>query len=54
MSVKICLPAKLAHNNSEKDARKFEVNGVFYQPLTDIIVSAFQEAVAETFHLTPF
>ena len=52
-SVKICLPAKRANNTSE-DAPTFEVNGMFYWPLTDVIVSTFQEAAVESFHLTPF
>lgn len=53
-SVKLRLPAERARNKSEEDAPEFEVGGVFYRPLTDVIVSAFQEAAAETFHLTPF
>jgi Plavaka transposase len=53
-SVKISLPAERAHNDSEEDAPTFKVNGVFYRPLTDVIVSAFQEAAVQSFHLTPF
>jgi hypothetical protein len=53
-SVKLRLPAERARNNGEEDAPTFEVNGVFYRPLTDVIVSAFQEAAVESFHLTPF
>ena len=54
MSVKLRLPAEQTCNNSEEDALVFEVNGVFYQPLTDVIVSAFQEIAVGSFHLTPF
>jgi Plavaka transposase len=53
-SVKIRLPAEKACYTSEDNAPEFEVNGVFYRPLTDVIISAFQEAAAETFHVTPF
>jgi hypothetical protein len=53
-SVKIRLPAEKARHLSEDDAPEFEVNGVFYRPLTAVIISAFQEATAETFHITPF
>jgi hypothetical protein len=53
-SVKIRLPAEKARHTSEGGAPEFEVNGVFYRPLTDVIISAFQEVTAETFHITPF
>lgn len=53
-SVKIRLPAERYRNDNEEDAPEFKVEGVFYRPLTDVIISAFQEAAAETFHLTPF
>ena len=53
-SVKIRLPAENARHTSEDDAPEFEVHGVFYRPLTDVVISAFQEAAAETFHITPF
>jgi Plavaka transposase len=55
-SVKIRLPAEKTSlsSTSEDEAPEFEVNGVFYRPLTDVIISAFQEAAAETFHITPF
>jgi Plavaka transposase len=53
-SVKIRLPAEKARHTSEDDAPEFKVKGVFYRPLTDVIISAFQEAAIETFHITPF
>ena len=53
-SVKIRLPAERFCHTSESVAPEFEVNGVFYRPLTEVITSAFQEAAAETFHITPF
>jgi len=53
-SVNIRLPAEQVGHTSEGDAPEFEVKGVFYRPLTEVIVSAFQEAAAETFHITPF
>jgi hypothetical protein len=54
-SVKIRLPAEKAHlSTSEEKTPEFEVNGVFYRPLIGVIISAFQEAAAETFHITPF
>ncbi|KAN0118275.1 hypothetical protein V8E52_005251 [Russula decolorans] len=54
-SVKIRLPAEKAHlSTSEEKAPEFEVNSVFYRPLIGVIISAFQEAAAETFHITPF
>lgn len=53
-SVMIRLPAEKVRHTSEDDAPRFEVDGLFYRPLKDVIVSAFQEATAETFHITPF
>jgi hypothetical protein len=52
--VKIRLPAERVRHASEGDAPEFEVNGVFYRPLIGVIISAFQEAAAENFHITPF
>ena len=54
ISVKISLPAERNRNVSESDAPQFEVKGLFYRPLTEVIKSVFQEASAEGFHLTPF
>ena len=53
-SVKISLPAERNRNVSESDAPQFEVKGLFYRPLTEVIKAVFREASAEGFHLTPF
>jgi hypothetical protein len=53
-SVKIPLPGEKVKHKSETDAPTFEVKGVFYRPLTEVIKSAFREAAAQSYHLTPF
>ena len=53
-SVKISLPAEKNGNISESDAPQFEVKGLFYRQLTEVIKSVFQGASAEGLHLTPF
>ncbi|KAG1811132.1 uncharacterized protein BJ212DRAFT_1483803 [Suillus subaureus] len=54
MSVKIRLPADGVQHASETSAPEFEVPGLFYHRLLEVIKSAFHEASAERFHLTPF
>ncbi|KAG1810514.1 hypothetical protein EV424DRAFT_1328117, partial [Suillus variegatus] len=41
-------------HTSETSAPEFEVPGLFYHRLLDVIKSAFCKASAERFHLTPF
>jgi hypothetical protein len=53
-SVKIRLPADGVQHASETSAPEFEVPGLFYRRLLEVIKSAFREASAERFHLTPF
>jgi hypothetical protein len=53
-SVKIPLPGEKVKHKSEIDAPTIEVKGVYYRPLTEVIKSAFREATAQSFHLTPF
>jgi hypothetical protein len=53
-SVKIPLPGEKVKHKSETDAPTFEVKGVFYRPLTEVIKSAFREAAAQSYYLTPF
>ncbi|KAF7335684.1 GLOBIN domain-containing protein [Mycena venus] len=52
-SVKIKLPA---HNVCvpEADAAEFEVEGLLYRPLLDVMKEAFQSPAFEQFHITPF
>ncbi|KAF7341461.1 GLOBIN domain-containing protein [Mycena venus] len=52
-SVKIKLPA---HNVCvpEADAAEFEVEGLLYRPLLDVMTEAFQSPAFEQFHITPF
>jgi hypothetical protein len=53
-SVKIRLPADGVQHASETSAPEFEVPGLFYRRLLEVIKSAFREASADRFHLTPF
>jgi hypothetical protein len=53
-SVNLRLPATRVKHTSEEDAPQFEVKGIHYRPLTEVIKSAFQDATAKTFHFTPF
>ncbi|KAI0054412.1 hypothetical protein BV25DRAFT_1817100 [Artomyces pyxidatus] len=53
-SVHLRLPCEGVTNASEEEAPTFEVKGVYYRSLTEVIKSAFQETVAKTFHFTPF
>ncbi|KAF7374197.1 GLOBIN domain-containing protein [Mycena sanguinolenta] len=52
-SVKIKLPA---HKSSvpEADAPEFEVTGIIYRPLLDVMKEAFQSPAFLQFHTTPF
>lgn len=52
--VKIRLPADGVQHASETLAPEFEVPGLFCHRLLEVIKSAFHEASAERFHLTPF
>jgi hypothetical protein len=43
---KVCVP--------EQDAPEFEVEGLLYRPLLDVMVEAFQSPSFQQFHTTPF
>lgn len=43
---KVCVP--------EQDAPEFEVDGLLYRPLLDVMVEAFQSPSFQQFHTTPF
>jgi len=53
-SVKICLPTDGVRHLSEESAPEFAVPGLFYRRPLEVIKTAFREASAEQFHLTPF
>jgi hypothetical protein len=53
-SVKIRLPADGIKHSSEEAAPGFDVPGLFYRRPLEVIKSAFREASAERFHLTPY
>jgi hypothetical protein len=53
-SVSISVPANNVKHTSVDAAPKYEVPGLFYRPLAEIIKSSFQEPSAEHFHLFPF
>lgn len=53
-SVKIRLPADGVQHPSEESAPEFAVPGLFYRCPLEVIKTAFHEASAEQFHLTPF
>jgi hypothetical protein len=52
-SIKIKLPAP-KQCRLESDAPEFEVPGLMYRPLLDVMVEAFQSPAFEEFHTTPF
>ncbi|KAJ7660161.1 hypothetical protein DFH06DRAFT_1472251 [Mycena polygramma] len=52
-SIKIKLPAP-GVRVEEDDAAEFEVPGLQYRPLLDVLVEAFQSPAFEEFHITPF
>lgn len=53
-SVFLRLPATHVKNRSEDTAPQFEVKGVFYRRLLEVIKAAFQDTTAKAFHYTPF
>lgn len=53
VSVEISVPNGMKHK-SEADAPIFEVPGLFYRPIVEVIKSAVQTAGARCFHYTPF
>ncbi|KAG2339700.1 hypothetical protein BDR05DRAFT_1003193 [Suillus weaverae] len=54
-SIKICLPpADGVKHPSEESAPEFAVPGLFYHRPLEVLKTAFHEASAEQFHLTPF
>ena len=54
MSVSISVPADNVKHSSVTAAPKYEVPGLFYRPLIEIIKSSFQEPSAEQFNQFPF
>jgi hypothetical protein len=52
-SVKIKLPAP-KNCTAEADAPEFEVPGIMYRPLLDVLVEAFQSPAFLQYHITPF
>ena len=53
-SVKISVPSQGVKYQSEGHAHQFEVSGVFYRPLVDVLKSALQDPVAAAFNLIPY
>ena len=53
-SVYLHLPATRVKNRSEDSAPEFEVKGVFYRRLIEVVKAAFQDTTAKAFHFTPF
>lgn len=53
-SVSISVPTDNVKHSSVATAPKYEVPGLFYHPLIEIIKSSFQEPSAEQFNLWPF
>ena len=53
-SVSIPLPCNGVKHVSEADAPTFEVKGLFYCRITEVIKAALTESAAEKFHLFPF
>lgn len=52
--VEIALPADEFPLDSENDAPRFTISGLFYRPLLEVIKAAFQETNTERFHFSPF
>ena len=53
-SVFLSLPCDKVKHASEEEAPKFEVKGLYYRNITEVIKSALSEPAAEKFHLFPF
>lgn len=53
-SVKICLPCTAVKFKSEEDAPKYSIELVYYQRLTQVLISSFQEPAAKLFHYILF
>ncbi|GLB45992.1 hypothetical protein LshimejAT787_5000020 [Lyophyllum shimeji] len=53
-SVKIRLPAEKVKHTSEQAAPEFEVKGVHYRSLLEVIKAACTQPIAKTFHWLPF
>jgi hypothetical protein len=53
-SVFIRLPAERVKHSSESDAPLFEVPGIFYRRLIEVVKSVFESETAKSFQLTPF
>ncbi len=53
-SVKIRVPCERSKWPTEQDAPLFDVPGVFYRKLMDIIKTTLASATAQTFHMVPF
>ena len=53
-SVPIRVPAEGAKHTSEDAAPVFEVPGLYYRSIVEVVKSAFQEPMAAKFHISPF
>ncbi|GBE86159.1 hypothetical protein SCP_0900360 [Sparassis crispa] len=53
-SVKIRLPKEHTRFKSEDEAPEFEVSGIYYRRLLEVIKAAYQDTAARTFHWIPF
>ncbi|KAI0644207.1 hypothetical protein C8Q79DRAFT_913585 [Trametes meyenii] len=52
-SVKIRVPKEGVKHKSEEDAPEFEVPNVFYRPLLNVVMAAFQSPSAANYHYIP-
>ncbi|KAK6972044.1 GLOBIN domain-containing protein [Favolaschia claudopus] len=53
-SVKLKLPAPKVAVGGEAQAVEFEIGGIMYRPLLDVMKEAFQSPAFEQYHITPF
>ncbi|GBE82230.1 hypothetical protein SCP_0406130 [Sparassis crispa] len=53
-TVKIHLPKEHTRFKSEADAPEFEVSGIYYRRLLEVIKATYQDTAARTFHWIPF
>ena len=53
-SVPISVPAERVKNTSEEAAPVFEVPGLHYRKIVEVVKSAFQEPMAAKYHISPY
>jgi hypothetical protein len=53
-SLKIPIPCDKFQHASERDSPIFEVQGLFYRRILEVIKAAYRETAAEQFHITPY